>query len=545
MSRRPGDDSEVTSARSGVIAAVVVLAAVVLVFGWGLGSSRADPGGSPSAPRAAAAGPAPVVMVVFDEFPLTSLLGRGGRIDARRYPNIAALAGDSTWFANATGVHDRTTKAVPAILTGGLPRSGKLPLARDHPRSLFTFLRRSHEMNVSEEATSLCPAPCGGSGRDVARARNLREIELAIIRHIHHGRAERFAEWIGRIRGGSRPQLSFKHVFLPHVPFKYLPSGRHYLENWRERLPGLSEHRLHSPWLAGQANQRHLLNLAFTDRLIGKLLDRLRLQGLYDRSLIVLTADHGASFQRAQDRRTITRRTFADIASIPLIVKRPGQRRGRVSRSYVRTPDILPTIAQGLGRRLPWRVQGRSAFGRGVRGRRRVFMFRGVEATVTRAGREPRVQLRVRAFERSQRRALRRQRRFFGSGDANRLFRFGPYQRQLGRAAAELPVRPGGRVSASVKDGHLLRSIDLRRGFVPAQIVGDINGPRRLGRAVAVAVNGRIAAVGHTFALPGGRRERYSVLVPDWRLRQGRNDVQVYAIFGPRSSPRLALLGGS
>src|SRR4051812_17797796 len=34
----------------------------------------------------------PVVMVLFDELPITSLLGRSGRIDRIRYPNFAALA---------------------------------------------------------------------------------------------------------------------------------------------------------------------------------------------------------------------------------------------------------------------------------------------------------------------------------------------------------------------------------------------------------------------------------------------------------------------
>lgn len=61
---------------------------------------------------------------------------------------------------------------------------------------------------------------------------------------------------------------------------------------------------------------------------------------------------------------------------------------------------------------------------------------------------------------------------------------------------------------------------------------------------MAVALNGRVAAVGRTFALPGGRRERFSVMVPDWTLRGGRNDVRVYGVSGPGSRPRPALLGG-
>ena len=64
---------------------------------------------------------APVVLVVFDEFPVSSLLDGNGEIDAVRYPNFAELAHGSTWFRNATTVSYSTTQAVPAILTGSNP----------------------------------------------------------------------------------------------------------------------------------------------------------------------------------------------------------------------------------------------------------------------------------------------------------------------------------------------------------------------------------------------------------------------------------------
>ena len=50
--------------------------------------------------------------------------------------------------------------------------------------------------------------------------------------------------------------------------------------------------------------QRHLLQLGFTDRLLGRLVTRLRRAGLYDRSLLVVTADHGASFRPGDNRRS-------------------------------------------------------------------------------------------------------------------------------------------------------------------------------------------------------------------------------------------------
>src|SRR3954451_4582255 len=98
-----------------------------------------------------------VVVVLFDEFPINSLLDRHGRVDPKRYPNFAELAGNSTWFRNAYTVYDSTERAQPAIFDGNLPSKDKLPTSADHPHSIFTLLAKTHRLNVSEEATSVCP----------------------------------------------------------------------------------------------------------------------------------------------------------------------------------------------------------------------------------------------------------------------------------------------------------------------------------------------------------------------------------------------------
>jgi hypothetical protein len=46
----------------------------------------------------------PVVMIVFDEFPLMSLLDSRGEVDPRVYPSFAEVAAHSTWYRNATGI---------------------------------------------------------------------------------------------------------------------------------------------------------------------------------------------------------------------------------------------------------------------------------------------------------------------------------------------------------------------------------------------------------------------------------------------------------
>ena len=130
-----------------------------------------------------------------------------------------------------------------------------------------------------------------------------------------------------------------------------------------------------SPLLVDQALQRHLLQVGYTDRLLGSLLQRLKTAGLYNRAMIVVTADHGASFKAGDYRRTVDRRNVADIAPVPLFVKYPGQRRGVKDERDAKTIDIVPTIADVIGVQLPWKVDGRSLRGAPMTGRR-VMVFK-------------------------------------------------------------------------------------------------------------------------------------------------------------------------
>ena len=71
------------------------------------------------------------------------------------------------------------------------------------------------------------------------------------------------------------------------------------------------------PWLPVILQQRHLLQAGFTDRFIGNLIDRLQAQGIYEESLIIVTADHGSSFRHGMPRRTAVARDPADIVPDP------------------------------------------------------------------------------------------------------------------------------------------------------------------------------------------------------------------------------------
>ena len=102
----------------------------------------------------------PVVVVVLDEFPVSSVMTRSGAIDSVRYPNFARLAHSATWYRNAATVHDSTASAVPAILTGRTARLGAHPFLVDHPENLFTLLGGEYALHVHEANTRLCPENC-------------------------------------------------------------------------------------------------------------------------------------------------------------------------------------------------------------------------------------------------------------------------------------------------------------------------------------------------------------------------------------------------
>ncbi|HET9291452.1 MAG TPA: hypothetical protein VFQ49_10245, partial [Actinomycetes bacterium] len=113
----------------------------------------------------------PVVMILLDEFPLTSLLDSKGQVDARLYPNFAKLAGDSTWYRNATGVSGLTTWAVPSMLSGRYPTAAQKdasPTAAQYPDNLFTLLGKSYDVEQFQVVTQLCPPEVCKATRDSA-----------------------------------------------------------------------------------------------------------------------------------------------------------------------------------------------------------------------------------------------------------------------------------------------------------------------------------------------------------------------------------------
>ncbi len=518
-----------------------------------------------------------VVVIVFDELSTGSLLDRRGHVDPKRFPNIASLARDSTWFRSATTVHPHTEHAVPSLLDGKLPNPGQLPVFADHPNNAFTLLGRSHRLRVIEALTHLCPPKlckatrktqafdAGGSDETGSLASDAGIVYLHLLlpnpyaAHLppisntwgNFGGKESEDE---EQRGGGEPRTTFPacgrnicrfaslitadrkptfyylHTVQPHVPYLFLPSGKRYAGDVRVIPGSINGYWSNDRWLTTQAQQRYLLQLAYADRALGILLQRLRSTRVYDRSLVILAGDEGETFLPGGPRRNVTRRNLADIAFIPLFVKLPGQHRARIDDAYATNMDVLPTIAHVLHATLPWHVDGKSLTG--------VKLPRDATVSLLDSNNRP-IQAPLSALRAERAREVEQRIDVFGTGSVDRVYRIGPHRELLGRSVSGLDVRPSASEGVHLSGRELLAAVDLSLDVLPSYITGTLTGRRPARQDLAVAVNGKIEAVTRSYTEFG--QTKFAALVPERSIRQGANEVSVYAVNGTK----LAELKGS
>ena len=158
------------------------------------------------------------------------------------------------------------------------------------------------------------------------------------------------------------PTFYYLHSMLPHFPFKYDVNG----EVHEAKLNVMSgsfrwvtgENRWRNETVANLAHQAHLIQLMFTDQLLGLVLDRLVEMDLFEQSIIILTADHGTTFYWDSDGLESTklkRIQASETMYVPLFIKVPDQAQGTVNDRLVETIDILPSVTSVLDLKIPWK----------------------------------------------------------------------------------------------------------------------------------------------------------------------------------------------
>lgn len=166
-----------------------------------------------------------------------------------------------------------------------------------------------------------------------------------------------------KIRSGTKPFFGFINLNTAHS--KYDPPDRYSkfvdaFDRWDE----VDEEKVE--WLCTNGGYEFMLDalpvnraewelvkrrydgeIKYMDSLLGSFFEFLRSRDLYDDTLIVVTADHGEHFGEhglAYHQFSL----YDELLNVPLLVKTPGQRSGRVDTELRSLVDLAPTML-GMG----------------------------------------------------------------------------------------------------------------------------------------------------------------------------------------------------
>lgn len=512
--------------------------------------------------------PAPVVVVVFDEFPAGSLMTPSGQINRKRYPNFGEVADTGTWYRNTATNASYTAIAVPSILSGKQADRHGLPTAADHQDSIFTLLGGSYRVRAVEPITRICPEDiCGPSGDERKRdgmmsalrslADDLRHVSAHLllpasmgsslpdisqsfqgfggepVESIERGRARQWVrdrldegdasldgegdvrDFIANLDPDHGRTLDFVHIEEPHYPWTHYPGGRKYSQGTEDFRKFVDE----KTWFAEQymtdrARQAHLLEVGFADNLLGRVIRSLKKAGRWDETLFVVTADHGGAMTAGLHRREGNEDTMGEIAMVPLLIKEPGQKTGRTVNRPTCTTEILPAVARILEAPLDWEA--------GECDRETVAVDNGTGPVVS-------VPF-ARAVRQRDRYVNQLASLFGGDTGWQDVLKLGRDKHLIGRNVDSLPTAPptdgesarpefGKSLGATWRPGVKLNPVLRQRGVLSGV---------EPGRSLLVAVDDRIVAAGESYDERG--TTRYSILLPESALTPGPNRIRLYAV---------------
>jgi len=265
-------------------------------------------------------------------------------------PNLDALAADAVRYARTFSHAPWTTPAVGALFTSQLPST----LGIRNVQSPLPAEGTSHSFVSSKWGFAR-----GFDSFDESNIRGHFAVTSAAI-------SDGAIGWLDdRVGPEATPFFLFLHYFDPHfayVAHEEFPFGRD--PSYEGPVHGgvLPDKFRKDPSALRDEDQRELIRLydaeiAVTDRAIGRVLDRLRSLGLYDSTIVVVTADHGEEFlEHGQLGHTKT--LYEELVRVPLIVRVPGIEPAVVDAS-VALVDVYPTLTKQLGIETPPGLVGR------------------------------------------------------------------------------------------------------------------------------------------------------------------------------------------
>lgn len=161
---------------------------------------------------------------------------------------------------------------------------------------------------------------------------------------------------VARASRADRPTLHFVHALVPHRPWVLAPDLRTSVKIPADSRP--------TQVLDGRRDrlQNHLSQFVAVDQVISDMVRTMKKSLNWDRTMIIVTADHGITFQPGERHREEVNpqspETLEDLYRIPLFIKYPDQSSPVVSDCPASSVDLLATVIAATGIDAGWVTDG-------------------------------------------------------------------------------------------------------------------------------------------------------------------------------------------
>ncbi|HZR81642.1 MAG TPA: sulfatase [Candidatus Binatia bacterium] len=293
-------------------------------------------------------------------------------------PHIDALAREGVLFERTVAQASWTKPAVASLLTGLDPLAhGATSLRQAIRPGVATLAERlaAQGWETAAFVTNVNVSAPFGFARGFETFEYLPEDESRPSRHVlSDALGQEVARWLDRTH--DRPFFLWVHSTDPHAPYTPPPELAERFRPGRGNgaPPGADPIALGrrargegtslSPAEVPEIVALYDGEIAFNDASLGALLDELRRRGLYDSTLIVVTADHGEEFGDHggfDHGHTL----YEELIRVPLVVRLPaGRLAGARRAAMARQIDLVPTLLDQLGIAPDPDLPGRSLFAR-------------------------------------------------------------------------------------------------------------------------------------------------------------------------------------
>lgn len=365
-----------------ILTVIIYITALVLFNFTGDNSSAASKSNSSQKGRKPH-----IILITLDNLRSASMSLYG--YNRKTTPFLESYARESTVFDNMMGTSTETMVSMPAIITGKYPVKtfpfsqsffdSSLPeILRENgyektiflsplsmnmfPRKIFSEylifnnskgdpMKAFSYMGKSRKTLLWLSAFLSEDERffNIFDYRDPRDITFRQTQTIM---TEAYEFIIKSLKSSEKPVFIWAHFLETHPPYEPPPALKQY-------FTGAADPEL----------DKYDGCIRYSDYELSNFIGRLKIEGLYDNSLILISSDHGYYFPFEAESMQGTIDTsppsgvfrFTDlVVNIPLIIHEPGQKKGGRVRAVAEHIDIVPTILELVGINSPKEIDGES-----------------------------------------------------------------------------------------------------------------------------------------------------------------------------------------